>query len=41
MTNASGAVSSLDGLAVAIPLLTAVAAVLALLGVRRRLGEYR
>jgi hypothetical protein len=41
MTNASGAVSSLDGLVVAIPLLTAVAAVLALLGVRRRLGEYR
>jgi hypothetical protein len=40
-THASSAVSSLAGLAVAIPLLTAAAGALALFGVRQRLEEYR
>lgn len=40
--DASGdATSSLAGLAVALPLVTVAAAVLALLGLRRRMGEYR
>jgi hypothetical protein len=38
---ASDATSSLTGLALGIPLLIAIAALLALLGLRQRLGEYR
>jgi hypothetical protein len=40
-TDAAGATGSLSGLAVAIPVLTVVAAALALIGLRQRLGEYR
>jgi hypothetical protein len=40
-SDAADASSALSGLAVAIPVLTLVAAVLALLGVRQRLEEYR
>jgi hypothetical protein len=40
-TNARAATSSLSGLSIAIPLLTLVAAILAVLGLRRRLEEYR
>jgi hypothetical protein len=39
--SASDAGSSLAGLSIAIPLLAALAAVLALIGLRQRLGEYR
>jgi hypothetical protein len=39
--DARTATSSLAGLAIAIPVLTAVAAILAVLGLRRRLQEYR
>jgi hypothetical protein len=39
--DAASATSSLSGLEIAIPLLTAVVAVLALLGLRQRLEEYR
>lgn len=38
---AADATSSLDGLAFAIPLITALAAVLALVGLRQRINEYR
>ncbi len=38
---AANATSALDGLAFAIPLITALAAVLALIGLRRRINEYR
>ena len=41
-TRAAGdATSSLDGLAFAIPLITALAAILALIGLRERINEYR
>jgi hypothetical protein len=40
-TEASDSTSSLSGLSIAIPLLTLVAAILAVLGLRRRLEEYR
>ena len=40
-SRAADATSSLSGLSIAIPLLTALAAVLGLLGVRQRLQEYR
>jgi hypothetical protein len=40
-TEAHDAASSLSGLSIAIPLLTLVAAILAVLGLRRRLEEYR
>jgi hypothetical protein len=39
--DARSATSSLSGLSIAIPLLTAVAAILAVLGLRKRLEEYR
>jgi hypothetical protein len=39
--DAASATDSLSGLAVAIPVLTVVAAALALIGLRQRLGEYR
>ena len=39
--DARSATSSLSGLSIAIPLLTAVAAILAVLGLRTRLEEYR
>jgi len=39
--DAASATGSLSGLAVAIPVLTVVAAALALIGLRQRLGEYR
>ena len=41
MTAARSAASSLSGLSVAIPVLTALAAALALIGLRQRLSEYR
>lgn len=39
--SASSAASSLDGLAIAIPLVAVLAAVLAVLGLRQRINEYR
>jgi hypothetical protein len=39
--SATDAASALDGLALAIPLIAVLAAVLALLGLRRRINEYR
>ncbi len=41
MSAAAAAASSLSGLSVAIPVLTALAAALALIGLRQRLSEYR
>ena len=41
MHSAADASSDLSGLALAIPLITILAAVLALLGLRQRINEYR